>query len=129
MHSKFLGGAIMRSAWSRQPIQRLADSSHSMNKGGRIMVRTIATTSLAFMAAFAMLAGARADYPYPRTTPIFCEETPPLAPWGANGLGGIRSREGIIGRESSTGPTFPSVCKQESTMHPIGDELPPQARG
>jgi hypothetical protein len=95
----------------------------------RIMVRTIATTLLAFMAAFAMLAGARADYQYPRTTPTFCEETPPLAPWGANGLGGIRSRDGIIGRESSTGPTFPSVCQQESTMHPIGDELPPQGRG
>ena len=46
------------------------------------MVRTIATTSLAFivLAAFAMLAGTRADYPYPRPTPTFCEETPPLAP-------------------------------------------------
>ena len=99
------------------------------------MVRTIATTSLAFivLAAFAMLAGARADDPYPRATPTFCEETPPLAPLGSNGLGRVRSRDGIGGEgttgQGTTGPTFPSVCRQGITMHPIGDEWPPQGRG
>jgi hypothetical protein len=88
------------------------------------MVRTIATTSLAFivLAAFAVLAGARADDPYLRGTPTFCEETPPLAALGSNGLGRIRSRDGIIGAEGTTGPTFPSVCRQGATMHPIGGE-------
>jgi len=71
------------------------------------MVRTITTTSLAFilLAAFATLAGARADHPRP--TPTFCEETPPLAP----GLGGTWSRDGIIGGDGTTGPTFPFVCR------------------
>jgi hypothetical protein len=95
------------------------------------MVRIITTTSLAFigLAAFSMLADARADYPHPRATPTFCEETPPLAPLGSNGRGGIRSRDAIIGGEGTTGPTFPSVCRQGATMHPIGDEWPPQGRG
>ena len=75
------------------------------------MVRTIATTSLAFivLAASAMLAGARADYPYPRAMLTFCEETPTL---------GSSGRDGIIGGEGTTGPTFPSVCRQGATMHP-----------
>ena len=83
------------------------------------MVRILATTSLVliFLAAFAALAGARADYPY--STPAFCEETPPLAP----GLDGIR--DGIIGGDGSTGPTFPSVCKQAAAATP----LPPRWRG
>ena len=95
------------------------------------MVRIIATTSLAFivLAALAMLGGARADSPYPRGTPTFCEETPPLARQGSNGLGGIRSRDGSIGGEGTTGPTFPSVCRQGATVHPISDEWPPQGRG
>jgi hypothetical protein len=79
------------------------------------MVRTTATTSLAFifLAAFATLAEALADDPYPRPTPAFCEEMPPLAP----GLGG--TRDGIIGGDSSTGPTFPSVCKQAAAVHAV----------
>lgn len=95
------------------------------------MVRTIATTSLAFivLAAYAMHAGARADYPYPRTTSDFCEEAPPFAPLWSKVPGGIRSRDDIVGGAGTTGPTFPSVCKQGATMHPIGDELPPQRRG
>ena len=72
------------------------------------MVRTIATTSLAFILLTAN--AARADYPHPRVNPTFCEETPPLALLGSNGLGGIRSRGDSIGGEGTTGPTFPSVC-------------------
>jgi hypothetical protein len=73
------------------------------------MVRTITTTSLAFtfLAGFATFAGARADDPYARQTLTFCEETSPLAP----GLGGTWSRNGIIGGDGTTGPTFPSVCR------------------
>ncbi len=84
------------------------------------MVRTTATTSLAFifLAASPTLAGARADYPYLRPTPTFCEETPPLAP----GLGGTWSRDGIIGGEGTTGPTFPSFCKQTARMNAIDGE-------
>jgi len=95
------------------------------------MVRTTATTSLAFilLAGFAALAGARADSPYPRPTPTFCEETPPLAPLGSRGVGGTRSREGIMGEEGTTGPTFPFVCKQAATVRAIDGERPPQGRG
>ena len=82
------------------------------------MVRILATTSLVLivLAAFAALAGARADYPY--STPALCEETPALAP----GLGG--TRDSIIGGHGSTGPTFPSVCKQAAAATP----LPPRWR-
>jgi hypothetical protein len=95
-----------------------------------IMVRTIATTSLSFivLAAFAMLAGARADSHSP-ATPTFYEETPPLAPLGSRGLGGIRSRDDIIGGEGTTGPTVPSVCRQRATMQAIGDEWIAHGRG
>ena len=95
------------------------------------MARTIATTSLAFvvLAAFAMLAGARADHSSPRAMFIFCEETLPFDSMGSSGLGGIRKRDDIIGGERTTGPTFPSFCSQGAAMHPIGDAWPPQKRG
>ena len=81
------------------------------------MVRTIATTSLAFILLTAV--AARADYPHPRTNPILCEETSPPGFMGSNGRGGIyRDR---IGREGTTGPTFPSVCRQGATMHRADD--------
>ena len=78
------------------------------------MPRTVGKTSLAFifLAAFVMLEEARADYLYPPPAPAFCEDTPPLATSGATGLGGTWSRGGIIGRDGSTGPTFPFLCKQ-----------------
>ena len=89
------------------------------------MVRTIAATSLAFimLAANAMLAGARADNPYPRVASNLCEETLPCAPLRSKGPDGIRSCDGIVGGEGTTGPTFPSLCKQEATMHVGGGEL------
>jgi hypothetical protein len=79
------------------------------------MVRTIATTSLAFILQTAV--AARADYPHARTNPTLCEETSPLG-W-SNGRGGIY-RDGV-GREGTTGPTFPSVCRQGAMMHPTDD--------
>jgi hypothetical protein len=84
------------------------------------MMGTIATTSLAFILLTAV--AARADYPHshPLASPNSCEEMP-LALVGPNGLGGIRSRDGSIGGEGTTGPTFPSVCRQGATMHPTGD--------
>ena len=83
------------------------------------MPRTVAKTSLAFifLAAFVMLEEARADYPYVPPTTAFCEDTPPLAARGSTGLGGTWSRDGIIGGDGSTGPTFPFLCKQ--AMHAI----------
>jgi len=80
------------------------------------MVRTIATTSLAFILLTTV--AARADYPHPRANPTFCEETPPLALLRSNGLG---SRDGSLGGTGTTGPTFPSVCRQGATIHPTGD--------
>jgi len=95
------------------------------------MVRTVATISLAFimLAANAILAGARADYPHQQAAPDFCKETAPYAPLRSKGPDAIRNRDGIVGGEGSTGPTFPSVCRQGATMHSIGDELPAEARG
>src|ERR1700741_3966625 len=81
------------------------------------MVRTIATTSLAFILLTTV--AARADYPHPRTNPTLCEETSPLGFMGSNGRGGIH-RDGI-GREGTTGPTFPSVCRQGATMQRTDD--------
>ena len=88
------------------------------------MVRTKATTSLAFivLAASAALSGARADYSYPRSTPTFCEEMPP------EGLSGTRSRDGFIGGDGTTGPTFPSACRQSATVLGIDQGLPPRWR-
>jgi hypothetical protein len=88
------------------------------------MVRTIATTSLAFivLAANAILVGARADYPYPQRTSNYCEETS-LAPLRSEGPDRTRSRDRIVGGEGTTGPTVPFLCKQETTMHAIGDEV------
>ena len=76
------------------------------------MVRTTATTPLAFifLAGFATLAEARADYPQP--TPTFCGETSPPAPLGSRGLGGPSSRDGITGGHGTSWPTFPSVCQK-----------------
>ena len=86
------------------------------------MVRTIATTSLAFILLTAV--AARADYPHPRPTATFCEEAPPL-----DGLAGTRSRDGIIGGDGTTGPTFPSVCRQAATIQGIDGGLAPHSRG
>jgi hypothetical protein len=88
------------------------------------MVRTRATISLAFvvLAASAMLASAWADFPYPRGTTNYCKETP-FTPLRSKGPHRIRGRDGIVGGEGATGPTVPSLCKQETTMHAIGDEV------
>jgi len=85
------------------------------------MVRTKATTSLAFivLAAFAALSGARADYSYPRSMPTFCEEMPPF-----EGLGGTRTRDGS--GDGTTGPTFPSACRQSATVLGIDGGPPPR---
>jgi len=89
------------------------------------MVRTKATSlSFIVLAAFAALSGARADYPHPRPTATFCEEAPPL-----DGLGGTRSRDCIIGGDGTTGPTFPSVCRQAATIQGIDGGLAPHWRG
>jgi hypothetical protein len=82
------------------------------------MVRTIARASLAFILLTAV--AERADYPHPRANPTFCEETPPSALLKTNSLGGIY-RDGGIGGEGTTGPTFPSACGQGATMHFTGD--------
>ena len=80
---------------------------------------TIATTSLAFILLTAVAARADYPHPHPRANPNSCEEMP-LALVGPNGLGGIRNRDGSIGGEGTTGPTFPSVCRQGATMHTAG---------
>jgi hypothetical protein len=78
------------------------------------MPRTTAKVSFCclFLAAFAALAGARADQQDLRP-PAFCEKTMPLAPTGLHGAAETGSRDGIIGGDGTTGPTFPRCRTNE----------------
>jgi len=54
-----------------------------------------------FLAAFVTTT---ASYPYPQLTLTACEDAPPLA------------RHGSVGAKGSTGPTFPSFCRQAALI-------------
>jgi hypothetical protein len=71
------------------------------------MSRTLIATSLAFFLALATPPVAHADQLHGQSTIASGETTNPFVSEGGAGTGGRWSRNGIIGGDGTTGPTFP----------------------
>ena len=71
------------------------------------MSRTLTATSFAFFLALATPPFAHADELHGQSTIASGEMTNPFVSEGLTGTGGRWSRNGIIGGDGTTGPTFP----------------------